>query len=76
MNKLSIKNYTIEPWNKKYSSYDVQLNKLTIHPSWNDFFKNEITNSLSSAIANNEILFQNKTKKTQYKTLSICAKFN
>lgn len=41
MNKLSIKNYTIEPWNNKYSSYDVQLNKLMIHPSWNDFFKNE-----------------------------------
>lgn len=41
MNKLNVNNYDIKTWATKYPSYDVQLNKLTVHPSWSDFFKTD-----------------------------------
>lgn len=42
MNKLSINNYDIKSWAEKYPDYNVQLDKIKIHPSWNEYINNEI----------------------------------
>lgn len=41
MNKLNIKNYTIKSWAEEYPQYNVQLNNLKIHPSWNEFLEDK-----------------------------------
>ena len=37
--QLSIKKYNVKPWNKKYPDYEVKLDKLKIHDSYDEFTK-------------------------------------
>lgn len=41
---LSTNNYKIKPWHEKYPDYDVQLNDLRIHDSYDEFTKTKLFN--------------------------------